>query len=359
MAKEWYLMTSPYNQVSGYENDSLLDFGAEGFLEALETDIASDVEICNYDLSECTPMRAIIQNRVQDTELQSLTRQMLVPIGSCKAGMYVKYKNRYWLIVGFVDNNTMYEKAVLSLCNWLLTWVNDNGEIIQRWCNAVSASQYNNGETGMQFYFVRSDQLLVALPDDDESIMIPDRKRFIIDKRCRIYAQQIGDDITKDTSKKVITYQLTRSDTVLYDYGDSGHMEFIATQDEQHDGLDGYYVVDGKGYWLCDIPTYTSDDDKNRILSCSIYCEDNVVYNGVEPTIFKAMFYDENGDTVEIKPEWEIKCDFSDELDIDYIDDYISISTDNSRLINKSFELFLSGDGYEATQIIVYIRAFI
>ena len=107
MAKEWYLLNSPYNQLSGYENESLTDFGAEGFLEALETDIAIDIELCNYDLSENTQIRAIIQNRTSDTKLQSLTRQMFVPIGTCKAGMYVKYNNRYWLIVGLVDDNNV------------------------------------------------------------------------------------------------------------------------------------------------------------------------------------------------------------------------------------------------------------
>ena len=49
----------------------------------------------------------------------------------------------------------MYEKAVLVLCNYLLTWKNENGDIIQRWVNASSASQYNNGETSNKFYFVR------------------------------------------------------------------------------------------------------------------------------------------------------------------------------------------------------------
>lgn len=36
-------------------------------------------------------------------------------------------------------------------------------------------------------------------------------------------------------------------DNVIYDYQDSGHSEFMAYQDEQHE-TDGYYVVDGKGF---------------------------------------------------------------------------------------------------------------
>lgn len=357
MAQEWYLLHSPHSQLSGYENDSMNEFGAEGFMEALETDIASDVELCNYDLSEVTPIRAIIQNRTNDTKLQLLSRQMLVPIGTCKAGMYVKYKDRYWIIVGLVDDNTvMYEKAVISLCNWLLTWMNPEGKVIQRWANIVSASQYNNGETGMQFYFVRSDQLLISLPNDEESLMIPDSYRFVIDRRCTIYEKQFDDTVSKDTSKLLATYQLTRSDTVLYNFGDSGHMEFIATQDEQHED-DGYYVVDGSGYWLCEIPK--TNTDKKQVLSSSILYDSTDIYNGIEPGIFIAEFYDANGDIANVTPNWTINCDFADKLDVIKQDNSITISVDDAKLVNKSFELFLNGDGYSPTSITVTIKSFI
>lgn len=357
MSQSWYLMNPPYNQVSGFENECMADFGTEGFLETLETDIATDVELCNYDLSERKLIRAIIQNRTNDTKLQSLSRQMLVPIGTCKSGMYIKYKGRYWLITGLVDDNTvMYEKAVLALCNWYMTWLNYDGKVIQRWANIISASQYNNGETGMQFYFVRSNQLLVSLPDDDESLLIPDGCRFIIDKRCSVYEKQFDDTVTKETNKPLATYQLTRSDTVLYNYNDSGHMEFIATQDEQHND-DGYYVIDGNGYWLCGFPN--DGIDKKQILSSSIIYDSTDIYNGIEPGVFVAEFLDATGNVVNITPSWSIRCDFSDKLDVVEQDNSIIISVNDSKLVNKSFELLLDGDGYTTTSIIVTIKSFL
>lgn len=356
MAKEWYLLETPHNQLSGFEDDAFDDFAEEGFSEILDSALAVSVELYNYDLSQCLQIKAVIQNNVQDTKLKTLTRQMLVPIGTCKTGMYVKYKDRFWIITGLVDDNLMYEKAVLSLCNWLLTWVNDKGEIIQRWANVTSASQYNNGETGKSFYFVRSDQLLIVIPDDDESLVIPDRERFIIDRRCNVYEKSINIEYGKDLSHPVATYQLTRADSVLYNFSDSGCMEFMATQDEQHE-TDGYYIIDGNGYWLCESPTIVTD--KSNILSCEIGCEENVIYNGLDPTIFTATFTDENGNYVDIEPQWEIECDFIDKLDIVKDENYISISANNSKLINKSFELFLSADGYATEKITVKIKAFL
>ena len=353
MAQEWYLMNTNHDMVSGFESDDFDNFAVDVFLEATQSSIGQDVEICNYDLSERTPQRVIINGNVQDTKLNSISRQMLAPIGSCVAGQYVYYKDRYWLIVGLVDNNGIYEKAILVLCNYLLTWQNRNGEIIQRWANIISASQYNNGESSDQYMRIRSDQLLILTPNDDECMLIPHRQRFIIDMRCKLYEKSFTQDITIDTSKEVITYEFTRFDSVLYNYQNSGCLEYLATQEEQHD-TDGYYVIDGKGYWLCDLPQ--KNDNKTGILSCEIVCDEPVIYNGLEPNIFMAKFYDSDGKEITITPQWHINCDFESDLEVEYIGNSISISVNNEKLLNKSFELSLSAYEYKAVNLIITIK---
>lgn len=356
MAQEWYLMNTNNDTVSGFESEDFENSTQDIFLEAVASAMGENVEICNYDLSKRIKTRVIIQGSVQDTKLNSIQRRMLAPIGTCVAGQYVFYKNRYWLIVGLVDDNKIYEKAILVLCNYLLTWRNENNVIIQRWVNATSASQYNNGETSNSFYFVRSDQLMILTPNDDECLLMKHKQRFIIDKRCEIYERNFSPDVTVDTSKPLITYELTRMDNVLYNYQDSGHSEFMAYQDEKHED-DGYYVVEGKGYWLCDSPTYTID--KNDVLSCTISCTEPEIYCGLEPAVFMANFFDSDGTEITIPPQWEINCDFVDSLNIEYIENSIYISVDDDELINKSFELSLCADGYEKTTLLVTIKAFI
>lgn len=356
MAKEWYLMNTNHDMTGGFESDDFDNFAQDAFSEILESSIATKVEVCNYDLSERTPQKVVIQGKVQDTKLNSLSRSILAPIGTLKAGQYIYYKDRYWLIDGFVDDNGFYEKGIMKLCNYLLTWKNQKGKIVQRWANIVSASQYNNGETSNEFTFVRSDQLMVMTPQDDECLLMPHKQRFIIDKRCKIYEKEFTPDITCDTSRPLITYELTRMDNVLYDYQDSGHSEFMAYEDEQHEN-DGYYVIDGKGYWLCDEPTNESDN-KTRILSCSIDYDEPIIYLGLEPSVFISSFYDSNGNKINVTPKWDINCDFVDDLDITYVDNSIYISVDNKKLLNKSFELSLCADGYEKCTITITIKAF-
>ena len=355
MAQEWYLMNSDHDTVSGFETDDFENFARDGFEELLQSAMASSVEICNYDLSVRVPQRVIMNGRVQDTKLNSLSRQMLAPIGTCRAGQYVYYKDRYWLIVGLVDDNGIYEKAVLSLCNYLLSWLNDKGEVVQRWINASSASQYNNGENGNQYVTIRSDQLIVLMPDDNECLLIPHRKRFIIDMRCKLYERDFSDDVTVDTSKPVITYYFTRTDNVLYNYQNSGHSEYMCTQEEQHE-TDGYYVVNGKGYWLCDVPKQNNIPTQ---LSCEIVCDEPIICNGLEPSVFMAKFYDSEGKEIWVSPQWDIECDFKEKLNIEYVDNSIRISADNEKLSNKSFELSLNAFGYETTKLKVTIKDYL
>lgn len=354
MAREWYLIQSPHAQVSGYEGEALMDFAQEGFIEALDSEMATDVILMNYDLSVQTPIRAIVQNTVTDTKLKSLNRLLYVPIGTCKAGTYVYYKDKIWLIVGLVDDNKMYEKAVMTLCNYKLTWLNQKGQIVQRWANVVSASQYNNGESYTDNYRYRTDQLMLSMPNDDESVMVRHGMRMVIDKRCSVYERDFGAEIKKSTGHSINVYQITRMDSVLFDYQDSGYYQCLVTLDEQQE-CDGYYVIDGVGYWLCEEPTITGE----KPLSCDIICESNEIYNGFEPGIFTAQFYDGSNNIADVPPIWEIKCDFADKLDVSYANDSILISCDNSNLVNKSFELCLHGDGYEPKKLLVTIRAFI
>jgi len=359
MAQEWYLMRSPYDQVSGFEDEALDDFAQEGFLEALSTSIADEVELINYDLTVITKLRVIMEGKLQDTKLKSLVRQMLAPIGSCKAGDYIKYKGRYWIITGLVDDNGMYEKAVLYLCNYLLTWINTEGQITQRWVNVASASQYNNGETSTQNYFTRTDQLLVIMPPDDESKLLTTGHRFIIDDRTRIYQKKFGDDVVCETTYPVNVYKITRSDSVLFDYEDCGHHQFMCYQDEQQD-TDGYYVIGGKGYWLCDVPQ-KDKEEIDVVFKSQIICDTQpIIELGGVPTTFTARFENYKGEDTEVEPIWNITCDFMNKLTVVQNGNSISISAidKTKKIINKSFELSLSAENYEPTTLTITIKPF-
>ena len=242
--KEWYLTTSKPNIVSGYESDAISEYSQSNFTDVLETLFSDTVLLYNNTLTESKQIQCVIQGNSADTQLKSMERIGLFPIGTVKAGMYIFFENRYWLITGYPSNNKSYEKAVMQLCQYKLRWQNADGEIIERWCNTTSASKYDTGETGNSTIVLTSDNLTLLLPDDDECLDL-DGKRVFIDKR-------------KVNPTKV--YKLTRTDGVLYDFGEEhgGVLSFIADKTELNTNTDNQELR------ICDYidPTTQSTPEK-------------------------------------------------------------------------------------------------
>lgn len=218
--QEWYLMNSNTypNEIGGFENDSFLEHKDDSFSEVMETELATTVKLFSSDLSEFKQIRCIVQDNTSNTQLKSIERTILTHIGTLKAGMYVFFENRYWLISGYPGNNKIYEKATMILCQYKLRWQLDNGRIIERWANFTSASKYDVGESGNTTIVLSSNNFTVWVSEDDDSFTL-DGKRVFIDR-------------SKENPKKV--FKITRSDDVLYIYGEEhgGILSFIADKTE-------------------------------------------------------------------------------------------------------------------------------
>ena len=363
MAQTWYLMSSPYNQLSGFESEAIDDYGVEGFSEAL-LEIGVTVELYNADLSEHTEIKAIIQNRMQDTKLNDFRRHILTTIGTLKSGIYVKYKNNYWLIESIVDDNGIYEKAVMVFCNWKIAWLNADNDVVERYVYIQSASQYNNGQRESRYFVVQTDQLLIGMPDDVESVMIDVGKRFIIDKRVMYYEQTIPATVNVDTSFKLDVYKITRLDGVLYHYGSSGYHEIMVSQDEQ-DEKDGFYRVGKNTYWLCpdsgepnQPPESSEQEEETPAIRYDIIGESYTILIGDGVYSYTSICYDVNDNVVNSESlTWDFDCDFIDKLQIDYIGNSINIEVDDSALFNKSFELLLYDNSEEVCRKRIKIKS--
>ena len=250
--KEWYLMDNHKpNVVSGYESDTIFDFAQSNFIDVLETTFSDTVLLCNSDLSDCREINCIIQGNSAETQLKSMDRIGLFPIGTVKAGMYIFFDNCYWIIDGYPSNNKSYEKATMKLCQYKLKWQNSNGDIIERWGNFSSASKYDDGEVAGKTIILSSDNLTLVLPNDDEVLYLGG-KRVFIDK--------------KPIPEKV--YKITRVDDVLYDFrGHGGVLSFIADKTELDKSRDNQELG------ICDYISPTTpinDDNETTVLSGTI-----------------------------------------------------------------------------------------
>lgn len=99
------------------------------------------------------------------------------------AGDYIKWGRGMWLVQSCSTDDETYKRGQLWECNWLMKWQNDNGDIVERWCFASSASKYNEGVEEDKVFILGSDQCKVYMPVDEEVLAVTKKKEmlFIID----------------------------------------------------------------------------------------------------------------------------------------------------------------------------------
>ena len=322
--QEWYLIgnnTIP-NMTGGYENEGFLDCKDDAFYETLETDIADTVTIYNYDLSESKEIRGIIEGNTADTQLKSMERSILVPIGTLHSGDYVFFEDEYWIVDGRPGNNKIYEKATLKECQYKLRWQKDDGTIVERFANLTSSSKYDVGENRNNTIILTSNNYLIIMPNDKDSMTI-DGKRVFID--------------LSDIPEKV--FKITRNDDVLYNHHThGGTLNLIADKTELNKEKDNQELR------LCDYidssPTSPSEpttpDETADLWNMKIDCSNlEIKPTGYPKTLTATLYNTKTGETIpDIIYEWNVQSSISEFISYTVVDNVLKIS------LSKEYEDF-------------------
>ena len=326
--QEWYLIgnnTKP-NMIGGYENEGFLDCKDDAFYETLETDLADIVILYNYDLSESKEIRGIVEGNTADTQLKSMERSILVPVGTLHSGDYIFFEDEYWIVDGRPGNNKIYEKATLKECQYKLRWQKDDGTIVERFANLTSSSKYDVGENGNNTIILTSNNYLIIMPNDKDSMTI-DGKRVFID--------------LSDIPEKV--FKITRNDDVLYNHHThGGTLNLIADKTELNKEKDNQEL------WLCDYidisspstptPPKPSNPDETADLSAKISGNTNLRI-GVTRT-YTVTLSDKEGNAVQwndTKYSWNVISDFDVRQTV--TENKISLTVEDEDFIDSSFLL--------------------
>lgn len=118
------------------------------------------------------------------------------------AGDYVEWADAMWLMVSCDWDKEVYTYGKMQQCNYVLKWQNTNADVVERWSVISSASKYNNGQLYNNIIVVNSNQLMVYLPIDSETLKLKSNKRLMV-------------DFNTEAPK---CYDVTRVDTVTMGY---------------------------------------------------------------------------------------------------------------------------------------------
>ncbi len=176
MPKEWYLMGAN-TYFSGREIENFDDYAREGFNELLyASPETEDVLINNVQ------KRVIIQNTMTENIKLITIRYMLSHIGDSKEGSYVDFRGNKWLVLAIPDNNRMYEKSVIQLCNHNLKWINQNNKLIIKPCIEDARTLYTTGVKDEKIIEIPNGMVGIQLPYDDDTKLLDRGHAFIFNK---------------------------------------------------------------------------------------------------------------------------------------------------------------------------------
>jgi len=238
MSKEWYLFGA--GSISGFEEGNF-DGDRYGFKQLIDSFMGKTVENFGDKITN-TPFehRAIIQNVSADTPSNADHRQILAEIGTLQCGQYIKFDNRFWLVISLVDNNRVYDKAVLWYCNYMMNFIPPGAtEKVTYPTTVINATQYNSGVETTQKMQIGSAQKLVFVPYNTETVDVDHDFRLLIDRR-----------IAKPTA-----YIVTQVDTEQFNYDGYGVLRWTLEEDTLRDTDDIANMV------ADNTPTTDSGDD--------------------------------------------------------------------------------------------------
>ena len=261
MAKEWTIMGSPPSYTNSNLENKDFEFFSNGYFQDIaNSPLGESLLIYKARPSntqyEPTTLKGVVQQVTADGEDASKKRQILCPIGVLDSGDYVFYKDSYWIVVGLVDDNGFYAKAVMYYCNWILKFQCPylHGEIIEYPVYCQNAVQYNSGVTKASQLQVGSNQNLIYIQGNEETLSVQRDARFLIDK-----------DI-----KNPMSFKLTNTDTTSFNFKNKGVLSWMVaecqTEYSNDDTLNGIarYMDENKAF--LHQPTNSSISNKNKKL---------------------------------------------------------------------------------------------
>ena len=129
-------------------------------------------------------------------------------------GGYVEWMDNHWLITEKDANNELYTKGIMKQCNYLLKWITEAGEIVERWCIVTDGTKYLTGEWGDNNFIITwgDSRISVIIARDRYTLQFNREDRFLIDDY---------------DSKNVLAYRLTKPFKLGGSFNGSGVLNLV------------------------------------------------------------------------------------------------------------------------------------
>lgn len=157
-----------------------------------------------------------------------------LPGEDIRHGAYVDWMDNHWLITEKDANTTLYTRAKMLQCNYLLKWVDENDVIHEQWSVVEDGTKYLTGEyEDRHFVVTRGDsRIAITIAKNEHTAKLNRENRFLVDD---------------PDSGLLLAYQLTKPFKLSGIYNGDGVYKFVLQEvtgtkdDNQELGIADYY----------------------------------------------------------------------------------------------------------------------
>jgi hypothetical protein len=130
-------------------------------------------------------------------------------------GRIVEWADSKWLITELDACSDFYEKGKMVRCNYLLKWINDVGEIVERWCYVFDGTKYLIGEKEKEVITIGDSRMAITIGKDSETEKLKRGARFLIDD---------------EDAESVMAFQITKPNKMFNVFNGRGVYRFILNE---------------------------------------------------------------------------------------------------------------------------------
>lgn len=263
--------------------------------EYMETDVSYNAYMIDPKTETAIPIK--LYDKKKDSDYGTVakfytTHENHIPLGQL---IYDTKAKQYWLCIESYDVDTIHYEGRLSLCMRMLKWQDEYGAIKETPIVLTTASKYNNGTHGTHTVVLGSDQLMVFMTMDTDTVLLDRGKKFFID----------------ENTKNPTVYELTRLDSALFTYNGVGYLQAIMSEcDYIPTELDlKYGVCEYKDTTVSPAPPLVT----TQAIKATIYGRNNLTIGYSRK--YSASFTDLSGNAVDgIEYDWNVSCEFKNKV---------------------------------------------
>ena len=169
----------------------------------------------------------LVEGVEQDVVITNITGDMAsknimaLPCESLKHGGIVDFADSKWLITELDANDEVYSRGIMRRCNYVLKWIDADGNLIEKWCVVEDGTKYLIGEKTEDIMAVGDARIAITIGKDSDTVKLKRGRRFLVDDM--------------DSKESVLAYQITKPNKLFNLYNGDGVFRFILNEVELTD----------------------------------------------------------------------------------------------------------------------------